>query len=85
MGAELSNPLDEAKQERIQETITDFVTAFGTIFPGSYKDALIEGIKEAAQGEEEEEMQLPAAPTEDSDLLTGTIIKVSEKFAHIAN
>ena len=34
MGAELSNPVDEQKQEQIQNIVSEFVTNFGQIFPG---------------------------------------------------
>ena len=40
MGAELSNPLDEQKQEEIQKIVNEFVTNFGQIFPGNARAGL---------------------------------------------
>lgn len=41
----MSNPLDSAKQARMQEIITDVVGKFGASFTLAYKDALIDKIK----------------------------------------
>lgn len=71
-----NNPMTEARQAEMNAAIQEFVTKFGTVFPNSYKDALIESIKEGAQNEEEDERKLPDCPTPDFEIKTGSIIKV---------
>jgi hypothetical protein len=76
MGNAFNNPLDEAKQARMQEIIGDVLTLFATEFPIHYKDALIEKVKAEAQPEEEDERQLPDFPIPDYELKTGSLTKV---------
>jgi len=75
MGNAFNNPLDEAKQARMQEIIGDVLTLFATEFPIHYKDALIEKVKAEAQPEEEDERQLPDFPIPDYELKTGSLTK----------
>lgn len=80
MGNAFNNPLDEAKQARMQEIIGEVLTLFATEFPIHYKDALIEKIKGEAQPEEPDENLLPGFPVPDYELKTGTLTKVSFYF-----
>ncbi|CAE7634067.1 unnamed protein product [Symbiodinium microadriaticum] len=75
MGNAISSPITESEQERINEMIGDFVKQFSTVFPVTYKDALIETIKEGSQPEEEDERQLPDAPTPEDEIKSGMIVK----------
>ncbi len=72
----VNNPMDEAKQARLNDIITDFVSVFSKAFPVAYKDALIESIKENAQPEEDDERQLPDAPIPDTEIKCGLVTKV---------
>lgn len=76
MGDTISSPITESEQERINEIIGDFLQQFSTVFPNTYKDALIETIKEGAQKEDDDERQLPDAPTPEDELKSGSIVKV---------
>lgn len=76
MGNIGSNPLDEAKQARMQEIINQFAQSFSEIFPLKYTEALVEKIKDDRQPEESDERQLPDAPVPDYELKRGNITKV---------
>lgn len=75
MGAGFSNPMDDAKQERMQTIIKEFLEVFASVFPNSYKDALIESVKEGKQPEEEDERKLPDVPTPEDPLKEGSVTK----------
>ena len=75
MGNAISSPITESEQERINEMISNFVQKFSTIFPVTYKDALIETIKEGCEAEETDERQLPDAPTPEDPIKCGGIVK----------
>jgi hypothetical protein len=75
MGAGFSNPMDDAKQERMQTIIKEFLEVFSSVFPNTYKEALIESVKEGAAPEEEDERQLPEVPTPEDPLKEGSVTK----------
>lgn len=76
MGNAFSNPLDESKQARMNEIINEVVAVFAKVFPLRYKDALIEKIKEDAQGGDDEDgNKLPAIPVPDYPLKEGMMDK----------
>jgi hypothetical protein len=88
MGGAMGNPIDDAKQARINEIIQDVTTRFATEFSGAYTQAVIKQAKADLEGGEGGDgYKLMEAPTESEVLMSGTLEKVQkincQKFAII--
>jgi hypothetical protein len=67
--------MDDAKQEKLQTIIKEFLDVFSSVFPNTYKEALIESVKDGASPDEEDERQLPEVPTPEDPLMEGNVSK----------
>jgi len=59
----------------MQTIIKEFLGVFSSVFPNTYKEALIESIKEGTFPEDEDERQLPEVPTPEDPLMEGSVTK----------
>ena len=83
MGGVMGNPIDDAKQARINEIIQDVTTRFATEFSGAYTQAVIAQAKADLVGEEGDCYKLMEAPIESEVLMSGMLEKVRRNIKSI--